>query len=52
VILAGGLHDGNVGDAIEQAGGVVGVDVSSGVEGSDGWKDQGKVERFIKAVKG
>lgn len=52
VILAGGLHDGNVGDAIAQAGGVVGVDVSSGVEGSDGWKDQGKVERFVKAVKG
>jgi len=52
VILAGGLHDGNVQQAIEQAGGVVGVDVSSGVEGSDGWKDQGKVERFIKAVKG
>jgi anthranilate synthase/indole-3-glycerol phosphate synthase/phosphoribosylanthranilate isomerase len=52
VILAGGLHDGNVGAAIQQAGGVVGVDVSSGVEGSDGWKDRGKVERFIKAVKG
>jgi anthranilate synthase/indole-3-glycerol phosphate synthase/phosphoribosylanthranilate isomerase len=52
VILAGGLHDGNVQQAVEQAGGVVGVDVSSGVEGADGWKDQGKVERFIKAVKG
>jgi len=54
VVLAGGLHDGNVAQAIEQAGdgGVVGVDVSSGVEGSDGWKDRGKVERFIKAVKG
>lgn len=52
VILAGGLHDGNVRMAIEQAGGVVAVDVSSGVEGADGWKDRGKVERFLKAVKG
>ena len=52
VVLAGGLHDQNVGMAIQQSGGVVAVDVSSGVEGADGWKDRGKVERFLKAVKG
>lgn len=52
VILAGGLDHTNVEQAIRQAGGVVGVDVSSGVEGSDGWKDKEKVEKFVRAVKG
>lgn len=51
VILAGGLHDGNVRQAIQEAGQVVAVDVSSGVEGEDGWKDVEKVKRFIEAVK-
>ncbi|KAK4688199.1 hypothetical protein P7C73_g1902, partial [Tremellales sp. Uapishka_1] len=50
VILAGGLGPLNVAEALEQAGGLLAVDVSSGVEGENG-KDQQKVESFIKAVK-
>ncbi|KAK8864714.1 multifunctional tryptophan biosynthesis protein [Kwoniella newhampshirensis] len=53
VILAGGLTPDNVKQAIEQGGeGVFCVDVSSGVENSDGGKDKGKVEAFLRAVKG
>ena len=54
VILAGGLHPGNVGRAIEEAGqGVVCVDVSSGVEALGGSrKDREKVLAFVKAAKG
>jgi anthranilate synthase/indole-3-glycerol phosphate synthase/phosphoribosylanthranilate isomerase len=52
VILAGGLNADNVGRAIKEAGEVVGVDVSSGVEGEDGWKDLEKIKRFVAAVKG
>ncbi|WWD16972.1 multifunctional tryptophan biosynthesis protein [Kwoniella shandongensis] len=53
VILAGGLTPDNVREAIEQAGeGVFCVDVSSGVEGSEGGKDKDKVEKFVRAVKG
>ncbi|WVQ80136.1 multifunctional tryptophan biosynthesis protein [Cryptococcus sp. DSM 104549] len=52
VILAGGLTPENVERAIGEAGeGVWCVDVSSGVEGAEG-KDAGKVEAFVKAVKG
>lgn len=51
VLLAGGLHADNVAQAIREAGEVVAVDVSSGVEGDDGWKDPAKVERFIQAAK-
>jgi anthranilate synthase/indole-3-glycerol phosphate synthase/phosphoribosylanthranilate isomerase len=52
VVLAGGLGPDNVAEAIRQAGSVVGVDVSSGVEGEGGMKDAEKVKAFIKAVKG
>ncbi|MCU0588730.1 MAG: phosphoribosylanthranilate isomerase [Syntrophobacteraceae bacterium] len=45
-VLAGGLHAGNVTDAIDAARPDA-VDVSSGVEVSPGFKDLAKVERFI-----
>ena len=50
LVLAGGLHEGNVGDAI----GVLhpaAVDVCSGVELSPGIKDALKIQRFIEAVR-
>tara|TARA_R110001592_G_scaffold363248_6_gene682422 strand:+ start:127069 stop:127722 length:654 start_codon:yes stop_codon:yes gene_type:complete len=50
VILAGGLDDCNVGDAIAQLRPQA-VDVSGGVEQSPGRKDAAKIERFIAAVR-
>ena len=50
LVLAGGLHEGNVGDAI----GVLhpaAVDVCSGVERSPGIKDASRIRRFIEAVR-
>lgn len=49
-MLAGGLHAGNVGEAlrITQA---KGVDVSSGVESSPGCKSEVKIWEFIQAVR-
>lgn len=49
VLLAGGLHPGNVGDAIEHVH-PFGVDVSSGVEGSSGRKDPARLAAFARAV--
>lgn len=49
VILAGGLHAGNVLEAIEKANPDM-VDVSSGVE-TDGTKDLQKIEKFIERAK-
>ena len=49
-ILAGGLHSGNVAEAI-RATQPWGVDVASGVEASPGHKDPRLVREFIRAAK-
>lgn len=49
VFLAGGLHAGNVGDAIRTAA-TYGVDVSSGVERAPGVKDAAEIRRFLGSV--
>ena len=51
VILAGGLHEGNVARAIKEVR-PFGVDASSRLEISPGIKDLSRVERFIKAATG
>jgi len=50
VVLAGGLHDGNVGNAIATLHPAA-VDVSGGVERSPGIKDVYKIRQFIAAVR-
>lgn len=50
VFIAGGLHSGNVGDAIARTRSAA-VDVASGVEASPGVKDRAKMERFFAAVR-
>jgi len=49
VVLAGGLDDGNVGEAVRRIGPAA-VDVSGGVESAPGVKDREKIRRFIAAV--
>ncbi|WP_374323798.1 phosphoribosylanthranilate isomerase [Azonexus sp.] len=50
LVLSGGLHAGNVGDAIRRVRPVA-VDVSSGVEAGKGIKDHGKIAAFVAAVR-
>ena len=50
VILSGGLHAGNVAEAIQQVRPYA-VDVSSGVEAAKGIKDSAKITAFIHEVK-
>lgn len=50
LVLAGGLHAGNVGEAIAQVRPAA-VDVSGGVERSPGIKDEARIATFIAAVR-
>lgn len=51
LVLAGGLHAGNVGTAIDLLRPDV-VDVSSGVESAPGIKDPERLQAFVHAVRG
>lgn len=50
LILAGGLHPGNLGEAVAALVPRC-VDVSSGVEGGDGWKDPVLVREFVATAR-
>ncbi len=50
LVLAGGLNDGNVGEAVRRVRPAA-VDVSGGVESAPGVKDRERIRRFIAAVR-
>ena len=50
IVLAGGLHAGNIGEAVARVG-PAGVDVSSGVEDEPGRKSERKIAAFIAAAR-
>jgi phosphoribosylanthranilate isomerase len=50
-MLSGGLHAGNVAEAVATSG-APSVDVSSGVESSPGTKDPARIREFLTIVKG
>lgn len=50
LILAGGLHPGNVTTAVSQVRPYA-VDVSSGVESAPGCKDSARINAFVRAVR-
>lgn len=50
-MLAGGLHAGNVAEAVRLTGARQ-VDVASGVESAPGVKDAGKIAEFVRAAQG
>jgi len=50
IVLAGGLHPGNVGEAIARARPYA-VDVASGIEASPGTKDHAKMRAFAEEVR-
>jgi len=50
IVLAGGLNDGNVGQAIARVRPAA-VDVSGGVERAPGHKDPARIARFVAAVR-
>jgi len=50
-MLSGGLHAGNVAEAVAISGALA-VDVSSGVESSPGIKDPARIREFLTIVKG
>ncbi|KAI0023155.1 indole-3-glycerol phosphate synthase [Xylariomycetidae sp. FL0641] len=56
ILLAGGLEPGNVAQVVagagEDADRIVGVDVSSGVEGEDGQQSVERIREFVKVAKG
>lgn len=51
LFVAGGLTAENVGQAIAEAR-PSGVDVASGIEGPDGFKDRERVRAFVRAARG
>ena len=51
VFIAGGLTPENVAQAIAEAN-PSGVDVASGIEGPDGYKDPARVRAFVRAARG